>query len=80
MFTAIPSATNTVTSSQTKADAGAPITTKDAGAADGSTKTVAKLGQGGCSCDLGSSHAQGLGMETLLGILGALLVWRRKRR
>jgi MYXO-CTERM domain-containing protein len=44
----------------------------------GTAGTPAKLGQSGCDCDLGSAPVGGPGI--VLGLLGAILVWRRTRR
>jgi len=41
---------------------------------------LAKLGHGGCSCDLGAGPAGGAGSVSLLGLLGMLLLWRRARQ
>ena len=51
--------------------------TRDAGVTDGG---LAKLGHGGCSCDLGAGPAGGAGSVSLLGLLGMLLLWRRARQ
>jgi MYXO-CTERM domain-containing protein len=50
----------------------------DASVGDGGT--APKLGRSGCDCDLGSVPAGGPGIESLLGVLGAVLVWRRTRK
>ena len=49
----------------------------DAVGIDGPT---VQLGHSGCSCDLGSAPARGPGVESVLGLLGAILVWRRTRK
>jgi hypothetical protein len=54
---------------------------KDSSAGDGGTDaTGIKLGHSGCGCDLGSAPARGFGIESVLGLLGAILVWRRTRK
>jgi MYXO-CTERM domain-containing protein len=49
----------------------------DSSASDGAGIT---LGHSGCSCDVGSAPARGFGLESALGLLGAMLVWRRARK
>jgi hypothetical protein len=46
----------------------------------GTAGTPAKLGQSGCDCDLGRAPVGGPGIESVLGLLGAILVWRRTRK
>ena len=81
--------TRTGTGSQTSTgaspDAGLPTVldgsaagSKDGNIGDGGTP--AQLGHSGCACDLGRVPAGGPGVESVLGLLGAILVWRRARR
>jgi N-acetylneuraminic acid mutarotase len=59
-------------------DAGlATATARDGSIGDGGG---VRLGHSGCSCDLGSAPAGGPGLESVLGLLGAILVWRRTRK
>jgi hypothetical protein len=80
-----PSSTSTQTATAGVPDAGT-TTPRDGGtpradaSADQGGKTNMKLGQGGCSCELGGSSAKGYDMQGLLAILGAFLVWRRTRK
>ena len=73
---------NTVTGATT--DTGS--TSRDGGATgrkDGSigdSGTAAKLGHSGCDCDLGNAPAGGSGLTSVLGLLGAILVWLRTRK
>ena len=82
--TAVRTSTVSQTGIGTKPDAG--LGTGDAGTggsnggssgAGGTGGTSLKLGHAGCGCDLGSAPAGGPGLESLLGLLGALLIWRR---
>jgi MYXO-CTERM domain-containing protein len=41
---------------------------------------LVKLGHSGCNCHLGSAPAGGPGVASALGLLGAILLWRRTRK
>jgi hypothetical protein len=66
-------ATSTATSGVTQTATASGTNTQT-----GTAGTPAKLGQSGCDCDLGSAPVGGPGI--VLGLLGAILVWRRTRR
>jgi hypothetical protein len=84
-----PTATGIQTSTGARPDAGGGTADAGGGRNDGSSGaggtagTPLKLGHAGCACDLGSastgSHG-GPGFESLLGLLGAILIWRRSRK
>jgi MYXO-CTERM domain-containing protein len=76
--TRTPTGTGSQTSTGTRPDAGlATATTRDGSIGDGGG---VKLGHSGCNCHLGSAPAGGPGIEAALGLLGAILVWRRTRK
>ena len=80
------SAPQTGTGSQTRSQAGTGTGPssgqKDGSVGDGGNAPV-KLGHSGCSCELGhapTGSPGGPGIASLIGLLGAILTWRRARR
>jgi hypothetical protein len=74
----------TATGTAIALDGGAPQTGDpgSSGRKDGSVSDGPgiALGHSGCGCDLGGAPVRGPGTKTVLGLLGAILVWRRTRK